>query len=320
LTTTLRKRCALEASKGPFVDLLRATPSKTVCPNFYALDHARGCTFDPLCEYCYLKDPYYDHGRTRAADNFEDMLAELRVWLAKDNLETCVANAGNLSDSLAFESFRPLMGRLVELFRDEAEAKGRPHTLLLVTKGGMRECAALFGREPCANIIASFSVNAPEAQAAHEKGAASIPDRLRAARKLKDAGWRVRLRVDPMILGYDYAWIADEAARLAPERVNLGTLRADPSMYPVLSPALRAPLVPAPLEEGAYALARYPVATRLALYAPVADRLRDVCSLGLCEETPEVWDALGFDRANASCNCEGHPGHHPGFVPRGQQK
>ena len=306
---------ALAPSRRPFVELLRTTPAETICPNFYALDHARGCAFSPLCSYCYLKDPYYEGGKTSAATNIDDLLAEVRAWIALDNLETYVVNAGNLSDSLAFESLRPLMGRLAELFRSEAEAKGRPHTLLLVTKGGVDECAELLARPACRNVIVSFSVNAEQAQAEHERGAAGTAERLAAAKQCKDAGWRVRIRLDPMIAGCEYREIAEAVAALPPERVTLGTLRADPGLYPCLSETLRAPLVPAPAEKGRYALARYPFDLRLALYRQAADRLRSVCSLGLCEETPDMWKALGFDWRNASCNCEGRPGHHPDFTP-----
>ncbi|MDR2391904.1 MAG: hypothetical protein LBE84_09540 [Planctomycetota bacterium] len=307
---------ALEESDRPFVELLRTTPVETICPNFFALDHARGCGFAPLCSYCYLKDPYYDNARSSAATNTETLLAEVREWIAKDNLETYVANAGNLSDSLSFESFRPVMGGLIELFRIEAEAKGRPHTLLLVTKGGIEECAPLLERAPCRNIIVSFSVNCREAQVDYEKGAASTDSRLAAASELKKGGWRIRIRIDPMILGYDYAEIARDVARLVPERVTLGALRADPGLYPCLSPELRKPLVPAPAMKGKYALARYPFETRVELYRRAADIIRPVCSLGLCEETPDVWKALGFDWQHTRCNCEAYPGHHPGFVPK----
>ena len=306
---------ALEPSDRPFVELLRTGPVETICPNFFALDHARGCAFSPLCTYCYLKDPYYEGGKTSAATNLDALENEVREWLAQDELETYVANAGNLSDSMAFESFRPLMGRLVELFRNEAEAKGRPHTLLMVTKGGRKECEALFERAPCRKVMISFSVNSEEAQKELERGAADNPDRMNTARELKDRGWRVRIRLDPMIAGYDYSAIADEIARLNPERVTLGALRADPGLYPVLPENLRKFLIPAPEHKGKYALARYPFDMRVALYSQAADRLRGVCSLGLCEETPEVWKALGFDWQNASCNCEGYPGHHPGFTP-----
>ena len=305
----------LEPSDRPFVEILRNGPVETICPNFYALDHARGCAFSPLCSYCYLKDPYYDSGRTSAATNTGKLLEEARDWIRLDNLETYVANAGNLSDSLSFESFRPVMGDLIELFRTEAEARGRPHTLLLVTKGGVSDCAALLDRKPCRNVMVSFSVNCREAARDHEKGAAGIEDRLPAIARLKEAGWRMRIRIDPMILGYDYREIAREVGKLAPERVTLGALRAEPGLYPCLSPELRAPLVPAPAGKGKYALARYHFDVRLGLYRQAADILRPVCSLGLCEETPDVWKALGFDWRNTSCNCEGHAGHHPGFVP-----
>ncbi|MDR1536344.1 MAG: hypothetical protein LBU64_14870 [Planctomycetota bacterium] len=298
------------------MEILRTTPVETICPNFFALDHARGCSFSPLCSYCYLKDPYYDHGKSSAATNTGDLLDEVGSWIARDDLETYVANAGNLSDSLSFESLRPVMRRLIELFRTEAEAKGRPHTLLLVTKAGLADCAVLLESEPCRNIIVSFSVNSPEATRDHERGAAGIGDRLAAAGRLGRAGWRVRIRIDPMILGYDYAGIAGEVAELRPERVTLGALRADPGLYPCLDEKLRAPLVPAPALKGKYALARYPFDVRVALYRQAADILRPVCSLGLCEETPDVWKALGFDWRHTSCNCEGHPGHHPGFTPQ----
>ena len=38
-----------------FVEILRRTPPRTICPNFYALSHANGCAFAPACDYCYLQ-------------------------------------------------------------------------------------------------------------------------------------------------------------------------------------------------------------------------------------------------------------------------
>jgi hypothetical protein len=51
------------------------------------------------------------------------------------------------------------------------------------------------------------------------------------------------------------------------------------------------------------ALARYPLAARLLMYASVLDVMRDVCPAGLCEETRAVWDTLGLDADAKSCNC-----------------
>jgi DNA repair photolyase len=228
------------------------------------------------------------------------MEREIRNWIKKDGLESYVLNSGNLCDSLTFEKPRPVMGRLIEVFREHA--RGRPHTFLIVTKGGQRECRTLFKTKPCDNVTVSFSVNNPAAARKHEKGAAPVADRLRAAMRLKKEGWRVRMRIDPMIAGYDYGRIIAAVRRLRPERVTLGTLRAERNLPRYTGTGIFKDLVPADNGKG---LARYPVEQRLAMYRPAVKALRKVCPVGLCEETPDVWDALGLDKASKPCNCGG---------------
>jgi len=282
------------------VDIFRTTPVETVCPNFFVLAHANGCAFAPHCSYCFLKSSFWHTREQKAFDNVDKMLREIRAWIARDRLESYVLNMGNLSDSLAFEHGRPLIADLVETFRVEAEGRKRPHALLLVTKGGMAECAALLKMTPCANVIVSFSVNSPAAAVAHEKGAAPSPDRLKACRALKRAGWRVRVRLDPMILGFDYRGIVRDVRRLAPERVTLGSLRAEANLFRFVTDDIFSELERSPSSRG---LSRYPLDARLALYRPAVEALRDVCPIGLCEETPDVWKALGLDTEAKSCNC-----------------
>ena len=295
-----RDNSACRKRKTRFVDIFRTTPAKTVCPNFYVLAHANGCGFAPKCEYCYLKSSFWYLKGDQVFDNVDDMLAEMGRWIARDNLESYVLNTGNLSDSLAFEETRPAVARMVDLFRSDAEAKGRPHALLLVTKGGVAECRTLFAEKPCRNVIVSFSVNNAEAARKYESGAASVQDRFEAARRLKALGWRVRMRIDPMILPYDYSDVIEETRALAPERVTLGLLRAEPSLLKLVNHGMFNELErPA----GAKALARYPLQERIAAYRPAVDRLRGVCDVGLCEETEDVWLALGLDVEGKACNC-----------------
>ncbi len=286
--------------RSKFVDIFRTTPTNTVCPNFYVLAHADGCSFAPQCSYCYLKSSFWYLHAPQVFTNVAEMEREIRAWLARDDLESYVLNTGNLSDSLVFEEVRPVVARLVELFRSEAEAKGRRHALLLVTKGGRRECAPFLELPACPNAIVSFSVNSPEAARDHEGGAAPTEDRLAAARELKARGWRVRMRIDPMILGYQYAWLIEQVRRLAPERVTIGSLRSEPNLPKYVENGLFDALVPPTAPKG---LARYPKEQRLDLYRPAIEALRDICPLGLCEETPDIWDALGLDKDAKSCNC-----------------
>lgn len=282
----------------PYLELLRTTPAKTVCPNFYLLDHARGCNFN--CSYCFLRDSEYGHKERRLFNDKERLFAEIEEWIDKDGLETYLANAGNMTDALSFENERPIWGELIELTREKAERRRRPHTLLVVTKGGLEYCRAFLEHKPTRNVIVSFSVNAPGAARDHEAGAATSDERLAAAARLKKLGWRVRLRIDPMILGYDYTGIVEKIAKLAPERVTLGTLRADPTLLQ----EVRGEGIFAELEEPEpESIARYPLATRMEMYGQVVKRLRDVTSIGLCEETEDVWNALGLDAENKTCNC-----------------
>ena len=288
----------LEERKTPFIKLFRITPPRTVCPNFYVLAHANGCMFSPQCDYCYLKSSFWYLEKQRAFGNIDDMVEEVRAWIAEDGLETYMLNSGNLSDSLSFEEFRPLMGRLIETFRQYA--MGRPHTLLLVTKGGMQECETLFATEPCKNVVVSFSVTNPDAARRLERGAATVDDRMEAAAELKRRGWCVRIRIDPMILGYDYRELAERVKQLGPERVTLGTLRAEHNLPRFVNKGLFDELEPPSYEKG---LARYPLDKRLALYRQAVDVLEGSCPIGLCEEEASVWDALGLHKEDKPCNC-----------------
>jgi len=292
--------CVLRERKTRFIEIFRTTPTRTVCPNFYVLAHANGCTFAPRCSYCYLKSSFWFLKSAQAFTNVEGIVREAGAWIARDDLESYVLNMGNLSDSLAFESVRPLVVQLVWLFRKEAETRSRPHALLLVTKSGVKDCKPLFDTAPCRNVIVSFSVNSPHAATRHESGAARVADRLDAARRLQSQGWRVRIRIDPMILGFDYAWITEQVRQLAPERVTLGTLRAEANLPRFVGNGLFSALEKPSDPKG---LARFLLEKRLELYGPAVRALSKVCPIGLCEERPDVWEALGLDTEARSCNC-----------------
>ncbi len=292
-------RCVTRERKTSFVEIFRTTPTNTVCPNFYVLSHANGCTFQPHCEYCYLKSTFWHQNEQVAFSNVDKMVRDVRRWIAKDNLESYILNTGNLSDSLAFEGVRPMAPALVEEFR-VAERLGKKHTLLLLTKGGVLHCKCLFKIEPCANVVMSFSVNTPEAAAEYERGAAKPDDRMEAARRLKAQGWRMRIRLDPMILGFDYSELLRQVRELAPERVTLGGLRAEKNLAKFVREGLFEGLVPDTDGKG---MARYPRTERVALYRQAVEALRDICPIGLCEETRDIWEELGLKPDDKPCNC-----------------
>jgi DNA repair photolyase len=149
-------------------------------------------------------------------------------------------------------------------------------------------------------VVVSFSVNHPEAGKRFEAGSAPPEDRLAAATRLKKMGWRVRIRIDPMILGFDYAGLIRAVRQLRPERVTLGTLRAERNLPRFAGDGIFRDLVAPADGKG---MARYPLETRLRMYRPAVKALHHVCPMGLCEETPAVWNALGLDTEAKPCNC-----------------
>ncbi len=284
--------------KSRFIRKLYTQPPKTVCPNFYLLAHQAGCMFEPQCSYCYLRSTFGYLDGPEAYTNLDQMEHEIRNWIARDDLDMFMLNAGTMTDSFSFETTRPMVAWLVEIFREAA--KGRPHTLLFVTKGGRRVCQALYEVAPCENVIVSFSVNHPLAAHRLESGAATVEDRLQTAREVKDLGWRLRMRIDPMILGYDYSDVARQVRDLKPERVTLGTLRADPDLLRYVHDGTFDELTS---QRDVKMMSRYPLESRLELYRQAIAALGDVCPIALCEEGPEAWDTLGLDKETRLCNC-----------------
>jgi len=289
----------LRERKSRFIRILYPEPPHTVCPNMFVLAHAAGCLFEPQCSYCYLKSTFGYLCGHEAFTNFEQMEREIRRWIARDALPTYMLNAGTMCDPFSFEGVRPVAARLVEIFREAA--RGRPHTLLFVTKGGRRHLQSLFETEPCENVIISFSVTHPEAAARYEQGAATVNDRLETAAALKARGWRLRMRVDPMFRGYEHGEVAQRVKALQPERVTLGTLRADPDLLRYVRDGTFEELQRTP---DGKRMARYPLEERLALYRQVIEIIKGQCPVALCEEEEAAWDALGLDKASRPCNCQ----------------
>lgn len=285
--------------KSRAIRLLWKGPRKTVCPNFNLFAHADGCGFAPMCSYCYLKSSLSFLSRPVVYDNVDEMERQVINWLKRDKLESYVLNTGNLSDSLSLEKVRPFIGRMIEVFREHAERAGRPHALLLVTKGGTKHIRPLLERPACRNVIVSFSVNSAEAARDHEQGAPTPTSRLKAAKVLMGKGWRVRVRVDPMVRGYDYASIVEQVAAVRPERVTIGALRAEKNLEHRIPHELMDGLVLSRGED----MRRYPFKERLKMFRPAVARLKKVCGVALCEETPEMWDALALDKEAKRCNC-----------------
>lgn len=282
----------------------------------------------PMCDACTLKQ------RCDMSDLLETDLcrlsgarAALTKWLARQRCcATCsrscrgrvcvipealtcdrwgpqVLNAGELADSFGFS---PEQNPHVELLLDvfsSAETNPQGYKVLFVTKAGLDATKAhLEGRKPSENVILSWSIgDSPDQEPYWPMDYQEVAEgwvetgRVYAAGWASQRGWRVRVRLDPL-MGRDELSLWKHAARIASaapcllrvERWTLGCLRhhggrqAEPQDY------------------------------RLAVYREVIGAIRHwqrgkrgiEPTIGLCKETPEVIrEALGIEPGEMKCNC-----------------
>lgn len=267
--------------KSSFVKLFDKTHSSVFCPHFYELVLSNGCPFN--CSYCYLKLTF--RGKTEPVLYNNDWS---KVQSELDKIENGVFSTGELADSLAITP--PLLGEAIDYFENQDTKY-----LLLLTKS--TNIDILRQRKPSPQILISFSVNSVPAAKTYEKGTPDPLKRLTSANELKEKGWRVRIRIDPIILesGLEhYKIICKAIADLSPEVVTIGTLRQFPGVHRFAKEAPREGLKKAP--DGRM---RYPTQRRVEIYKQIEEWLG--FQPALCKESVKMWETLGWKFTN--CNC-----------------
>jgi spore photoproduct lyase len=252
-----------------------------VCNQFYQLILANGCPFN--CQYCYLR---LTLGGNKGPVVFTNPWPEVARQLAK--IPFGVFSTGELADSLAVTP--PLLQPALEYFRRQT-AK----FLFLTTKS--TNIQLLLGMRPTSQVWISFSVNAVKAWELFEKNTPHPRERLAAAWRLKEAGWRVRVRIDPIIpeVGlHQYRGIADRVRALAPERVTVGVLKYFPRLPRGQWEGPWRQLAASP-----NGVKRYPSRLKARIFTSLAEWLG--FQPGICRETPGLWEELGW-QVNG-CNC-----------------
>lgn len=275
ISVTIRER------KSKFVRLFNKTPKEVHCPHFYELILSNGCPYD--CSYCYLRLTFRGNKKpVLFCNEWTQVKREL------DIVPEGVFSTGELADSLAI--MPPLLIDTLGYFVNQ-----ETRYLLLTTKSS--NIGLLRKMKPNKQIIISFSVNSYSAANRFEHLAPPPNVRLKAARELISRGWRVRIRLDPIILEAgldDYRPLCEHLKKLGPERITLGMLRQYPGLYRFSPHAPRQGLFKA--SDGRM---RYPPEIRASVYMQLADWLEQ--EPALCKETTDVWKYLGWE--SGGCNC-----------------
>jgi len=291
--------------------------SGVVCFKFWQLVHASGCPFK--CAYCFLQTTTYFRFNKAALmgqvyENWERMIEEVKDWLACPTPRMLIV--GELQDGLAFDSAyasvtrKPLTHHLIPLF-----AAQNRHRLIFLTKSTLIKHALKL--EPTPQVVFSWSVNAEYVGKRWEQGAPLPSRRFSAAAKMQEAGWPIRLRLDPMI-PYDvpqedwrkgYAEAIDRINSLGPEMVTIGALRASS-----MGLATAAQKNGRPVDLFGYLSEkdpsgfkhRLPFEDQVALYRFALERLdQRRITPALCKEDVSVWKTVGLEFKGCHCLLEG---------------
>ncbi len=174
--------------KSAFIHLNDTAKPGVVCGPFHAMSYYIGCPYQ--CSYCYLQGTFRGRVDPVVYTNREKLLAELDEWLAQPG--ELRLNAGELEDSLALDGVIPLVDDLVPRFAAQTR-----HKLLLVSKS--TNVRNLLKHDPKGQVIVGFSINAPSVWERYERGTPHPLRRVEAAARVKEAGYDVTLRLDPMI-------------------------------------------------------------------------------------------------------------------------
>ena len=294
----------LRDRKSPFIEQFQHPIGR--CARFYKLTAYNNCNF--WCEYCYLYLTFRTQPVSTHFINYEKMYDEI-VKFNKSRVPRAlrVLNLGELGDPLAVHYITGFAKQVIPFMPKHA-----PRTqLLFLTKS---DCVdEILELNHGGRSIVSFSVNTDKVFEQLEHRTASPESRLAAAEKVQEAGYEVRLRIDPVILystwEKDYVSVVDRIFQLVePTRITIGEYRPSTGLAHHISsrfpdsPLLR--VNKSLVKEGAKL--RYPKAQRIRMFKTIIKAIRkhrtDI-GIALCKEQPHIWKAVGLDARGLLCNC-----------------
>ncbi|MEM4258317.1 MAG: hypothetical protein QXL17_04095, partial [Candidatus Thermoplasmatota archaeon] len=209
-------------------------------------------------------------------------------------------NSGELSDSLLFENDGAPLTKLIipRIMKQDR------HKLLILTKS--TDIDNLLRLNAQQHVITSFSLNSFEVADRWEK-APKVLDRIKAAKKLYNAGYQVRVRIDPMVPIHNWqksyiSLVETIFNNFEPERITLGSLRG---LQSTINNSLDTSWTKYLTETSNWGK-KISTEHRIAMYSNIIDYLQNrfnYKNIALCKETIDIWNQLWLDYRKIKCNC-----------------
>ncbi len=260
------------------------------------------------CTYCILQ-AYFPNPNLRLFANLDDMMKELTEHLRDSRKRVHRIGTGEFSDSLLLDPLTHTSEILVPFFARQPNA-------VLELKTKTAHVDLLEGLDHGGHTIVAWSLNPPEVIDKEEAGAAPLEERLEAARRCQEWGYRVAFHFDPLLFysewQHGYKEVVDRLfSKVNPSDIawiSLGTLRFMPSLKQIIQERYpKTTILDEEFIPGLDGKLRYFRDLRVEMYAYLKDLLlevkRDLC-IYLCMESNDVWrEALGFTPAEKGGLC-----------------
>jgi len=188
----------------------------------YYFSHLLNCLYD--CRYCFLQG-MYPSAHYLLFVNFENFEQEIKK-VTNNNSDPSWFFSGYDCDSLALESVTGFAEHFLPFFNKLTNSWIEIRTKSVATQ-------VLQKMNPLSNAVVAFSFTPDEVSQQIEYGVPPVSSRVKAMKKLAELGWKLGLRIDPLIHCQDfelrYRKLFEEIFESVPEEsihsVSLGAFR-----------------------------------------------------------------------------------------------
>ena len=296
---TGKRRLFFTRQRARFLEHCPAGTPGLVCCNYLVVSLISNCPMD--CSYCFLQEYLANNPTLKVFTNSDDLLNEVAQVVDRQPWRQFRIGTGELSDSLALDTLVGFSTDLIPFFAT------RKNVLLeLKTKS---DCIDnLLRLESHGRVVVSWSLTPPAIADTEEHGTASFAERLRAAQRVQQAGYKIGFHFDPLIeypnWETDYPQALEQVlTSVDPGRVawvSFGSLRLTPSLRKVV----RQRFPQTRLLSGEQVLCddgkwRTFQALRVKMYRSLVSQLNSLAPtvpVYMCMETAPVWQKV-FGRA-----------------------
>jgi len=246
------------------------------------------------CTYCYLQS-FLNQPFLQIYSNIAKALSELKEMKKELADSPLRIGTGEVIDSLSLDEITLYSRKLIEFFRDAPRWQ-----LELKTKSNKVDHFIDLG--PAQNIVVSWSISPKFIVDNEEKGTASLNERLIAAQRCLDNGFKIAFHIDPLVWHPQWKDSYSDLARQICAQfkhdeipyISLGTLRYQPEQRHIMRErhGMKSWAVRAEMFKSNDGKLRYDKSLRKEMYDFVLSEFKSNSQgwkVFMCMETPEIW-------------------------------